>query len=82
MIDGLDFALCFVDELLKRERLRRIRIRGRALWVRTRTPDLDVAASGLYFEEYRNIRCAAPQVIIDAGANIGTSAIYFASRSP
>ncbi len=41
-----------------------------------------MAISSLYLQEYEHIRCADPKVIVDAGANIGSSAISFAKTYP
>jgi FkbM family methyltransferase len=62
--------------------VRRIRIANVDLWVRTQTPDLNLAGESLMDQEYAAIQCVGPEVIVDAGANIGTSAIYFARRFP
>ena len=70
------------NELAKRERLRLITIANEQIYVRTDTPDLDGAKKSLYEREYSNIQCADPSVIIDAGANIGTSSIFFAKKYP
>jgi FkbM family methyltransferase len=81
-IDGFGSSLCILDDLLNREKLRMVRIDGTSLYVRTNTPDLNVAISSLYKREYDHIRARSPETIIDAGANIGTSAIFFARKFP
>jgi FkbM family methyltransferase len=73
---------CFLDELLDRSVRRTLRIGGAQIEVRTHTPDLDVAISSLVEQEYAHLRVEAPRFIVDAGANIGTSAIFFARRYP
>lgn len=73
---------CLADRLLHRPRLRRVRLRGLEVYLRTASPDLFVAESSLIDLEYAHVRCPAPRVIIDAGANIGTSALYFAWAYP
>lgn len=57
-------------------------VAGVSLWLRTYSSDLNVAVEALVIGEYDVIRCDRPEVIIDAGANIGTSAIAFARRYP
>lgn len=81
-IEGFDSYLCILDALLQRQKIRRVRIHGTSLYVRTNTPDLDVAISSLFKKEYDHIRLEDPKIIIDAGANIGTSAIFFAEKYP
>jgi len=81
-IEGFGLYLCILDELLEREMVRMINIGGASIYVRTNTPDLDIAISGLFRKEYEQIRTSNPKFIIDAGANIGTSAIFFAERYP
>jgi len=81
-IEGFGSYFCIFDEVFKREIIRIISIGGMNIYVRTNTPDLDVAISSLFYKEYENIRCSNPKWIIDAGANIGTSAIYFAIKYP
>jgi len=81
-IDGIGAYSCILDEALKREVERTISIGGTKIVVRSNTPDLKVAISSLFEKEYENIRCANPRTIIDVGANIGTSAIYFAKKYP
>jgi FkbM family methyltransferase len=71
-----------VSELLNRESLRLVEIASEKLHIRTSTPDLKVAASSLIHGEYDPIQCDNPSVIIDVGANVGTSAVYFTKRYP
>jgi FkbM family methyltransferase len=81
-IDGVDSIRCIVDQASRREVKRIIRIRGIPVHVRSGSPDVRVAISSLYSGEYENIVCSDPAVIMDAGANIGTSSIYFARKYP
>jgi FkbM family methyltransferase len=81
-IEGLGSCLCILDKFLKRKMVRMIRIEGTNIYVRTNTSDLDVAISSLCKKEYDHIRSINPKIIIDAGANIGTSAIFFAKKYP
>jgi FkbM family methyltransferase len=46
------------------------------------TPDLKLAISSLVKKEFDHIRSTSPKFIIDAGANIGTSAVFFAKKYP
>jgi FkbM family methyltransferase len=82
MIDGFKSIICIFDDLINREAVRCISINKIKLFIRTNTPDLDVALDGLYYKEYDDIKCLNPSYIIDAGANIGTSAIFFAKKYP
>ena len=50
--------------------------------LRTTTLDLQVAGTCLVDQSYSSIKIIAPAVIIDAGANIGASSVYFARRWP
>ncbi len=81
-IDGLGAYTCILDVLLGREIVRSISINGNQVYVRTNTSDLEVAISSLYRREYDHIDLSEPGVIIDAGANIGTSSIFFARKYP
>lgn len=68
--------------VLHRQTLLRVRIAGIKIVIRTATPDLDVAFSSLLFGEYDDIELENVSVIVDGGANIGTSAIAFARKYP
>lgn len=81
-IHGSGAWLCVLDALLGREVLRLVTLKGTRIYVRTNTPDLDVAISSLHDEEYGHLRLSQPKIIIDAGANIGTSSIFFAQQYP
>jgi len=81
-VHGPQSFTALLDELCGRERLRSIEVSGVPLYIRTSTPDLYVVESSLLRHEYAEIQLQEPQVIIDAGANIGTSAIAFARRFP
>lgn len=81
-IEGCSSFLCVIDEIFRRERLRMITINKINIYVRTNTSDLNVAINSLFQKEYESIRCSNPSNIIDAGANIGTSAIFFANKYP
>ena len=51
-------------------------------WLRGSTSDIPTSNSIFVEQEYAFSTSGAPQVIIDAGANIGLAAIYFANRYP
>ncbi|WP_168441930.1 FkbM family methyltransferase [Pontiella desulfatans] len=72
----------FFDEWAGRERIRNISINGVDLQVRSGSSDLDVVISSLVEDEYGHLDCPNPRIIVDAGANIGTSAISFARKYP
>jgi hypothetical protein len=52
------------------------------IWLRARTSDLDVHREIFVNEQYKHDFLAAPRVIVDVGANIGLSSIYFAIHYP
>ena len=80
---GLRLALTTVVlKMLRVEKVIKIAIQGQPVFIRSATPDLKVALSSLAENEYADIECESPSVIIDAGANIGTSAIFFAMKYP
>ena len=69
-------------ELLKKEKVKIINVKNEQLYIRTNSPDIKVAIRTLYHSEFDAIDCNNPLVIIDAGAYIGTSAIFFAKKYP
>lgn len=80
---GLADALIFVYyEVLNIKIIKTIRIGREVMCVRTGTSDISVAANCLVREIYGTIKCQKAKVIIDAGANIGASAIFFARKFP
>ena len=81
-IDGYTAYLCILDEVLGRESVRPITINGYQVYVRTNTSDLSVALSSFSDKEYDHIKLSSPETIVDAGANIGTSSIFFAFKYP
>lgn len=81
-LEGVGPYVCMFDELRKREVVRKVMIRGRSIYVRTNTVDLDVAVACLYHEEFGHVRLPSPKFIVDAGANIGASTIFFSERYP
>lgn len=52
------------------------------LWLRVPSTDIDVYRQVFFAEEYLLSLPQQPEVIIDAGANIGLTSVYFASRYP
>lgn len=81
-MDRKSCNLCMIDLLFKQRNLRNVTINGTTLFIRTQTSDLAVAISSLVDEEYKEIRVKEPQYILDVGANIGTSALYFNKKFP
>ena len=81
-IDGYNAYLCILDEVLKRENERDLLINGYKIKVRTNSCDIDVAFNSFCDKEYDEIKLKDPKIIIDAGANIGTSSIFFAKKYP
>jgi FkbM family methyltransferase len=77
-----DFTSCLYDAALNRSRTIQIEIGSQKLFVRTNSPDVEVATTILAGKEYVGIDLTNPRIIIDAGANIGASTIYFARRFP
>jgi len=71
-----------MGELLNHVRVHQAELGGTALYLRTGTSDLRVAASSLLHGEYLGINHPHPRVIVDAGANIGSSSIFFSSHFP
>ena len=51
-------------------------------YIRNNTSDVYVYKSVINYKEYNFISSQEPKVIIDAGANIGLTAIYFAEKYP
>jgi hypothetical protein len=62
--------------------VRSVRVGGFPVVVRLGTSDLKVAIAGFIGREYEPITLARARVIVDAGANIGTSAVFFARKWP
>jgi len=80
---GIKDAACFlICKFMKRKILRRVTIVNEALYVRAGTSDLGIVVKWLVDKQYDGIKCSSPSVIVDAGAHIGASAIFFANRYP
>lgn len=79
---GLGTYLCLFDELFGRVRVRPVTINGHQIYIRTNTSDLYVVYSCFYHREYDYLSLSDPEIIIDAGANIGASSIFFARKYP
>ncbi len=69
-------------DLLQRPAWISVRIADEPITLRGHSSDFGVAITCLSGKEYRDIRCFDPAVIVDLGANIGASALYFARRYP
>lgn len=68
--------------LLKVTKELSVRVNGNNLLIRSNTPDIEVAKESLVYGEYDRITLENPQVILDLGANIGTSAITLSRQFP
>lgn len=67
---------------LKRNRVFSIRVNDREFYLRGKSVDFDVINSILKKGEYDLDTGIEPEVIVDAGANIGASTLYFRMRYP
>ena len=76
--------LVLLELVHSKPRVVTIRVRGVAapLEVRLRTSDLAVVAQVFVDGEYDTDYGIEPELIVDAGANVGASPIYFANRFP
>lgn len=80
---GIKSSLIFISyEILRIEKLKRIKVCNIEMYVRTNSPDVKVTKRTLFDSEFSDIKCNDPNVIIDVGAYIGTSSIYFAKKYP
>lgn len=52
------------------------------VWIRVHTSDLWALQQVLIRREYECVLTSAPKVIIDGGANIGTTSVFYANRYP
>ena len=59
-----------------------VRVAGVKLAIRSGSTDFEVAVSSLGMGEYDGLPVSSADVIIDAGANIGTSAVAFSRLFP
>jgi FkbM family methyltransferase len=82
VVQGPGFFAYALDTMLGKQRLHCLTVAGHAVHVRSCTPDLNVAIRILTQNEYAHLRCKDPLVIIDAGANIGASTLFFAEAFP
>ncbi|WP_262964921.1 FkbM family methyltransferase [Methylobacter psychrophilus] len=69
-------------DFLKKTKTLNITINGINLLIRSNTSDYLVAKESLISDEYDCIELEAPKIIIDLGANIGTSALALHRRYP
>lgn len=72
----------FIYSAIGREHLTLITIGSERILLRTATSDFSVAVRCLSGKEYGNIDVENPLVIVDAGANIGASSIFFSRSYP
>lgn len=77
--EAIFFAIC---KYMRWKTLRRIPVGNDTLFIRTGTADLGIAMKWLIDELYNNIKSPNPSVIMDAGAHIGASAIFFSKKYP
>lgn len=64
------------------ECLVKVKCKGVCLVIRPFSTDFEVVVSNIYKNAYGCVSLSDPSIIIDAGANIGASAIMFAKRYP
>lgn len=57
-------------------------VNGAQIWVRLNTTDLDTLLQIFFNHEYRLPLSRKPGVVVDAGANVGYAAVYFAVSFP
>lgn len=69
-------------DMLRRSKTVRIAVNGIDVLIRSNTTDYEVAKSALQDGDYLEIDLEEPKIIIDLGANIGTSAIALHLRFP
>ena len=55
---------------------------GHKVWIRVNTTDISIYHQMFVEREYEIALSAAPRIIVDAGANVGFSAIFFAKQYP
>lgn len=80
---GLRDAMRFAwADLRGLQRVREVRLGGIQLNLRTASSDFRVAEGILVHGEYAEALRGRPRVILDVGANIGASALYFAQHCP
>jgi len=78
------FYYAVVSAFLKRPKAVRVTVKGIAqpVWVRLKTSDIGTFKHIFLQLEYKFDIAKSPNVIIDAGANVGYASIYFANRYP
>lgn len=80
---GVKYSLMFIIyEILGIEKLIKIKVCHSEIYVRTNSPDVKVTQRTLYNSEFSDIKYVDPNTIIDVGAYIGTSSIYFSKKYP
>jgi FkbM family methyltransferase len=79
LIEGLRFSWADIRGIRE---LREVQLGGQKIFLRTASSDFRVAEGILVRGEYRLVQAEHPMTILDVGANIGASAIYFAHAYP
>lgn len=69
-------------ELFRHRRKTNVVVGGQPMVVRSCSTDIQVAADVFARGAFADLELGTPKVIIDAGANMGASALYFATRYP
>ena len=77
-----DLICCAYGRLIKADKPLSIHLNGYHFNVRPYTSDLVVAYASFCNKEFAGIYCESPRWIIDAGANIGASSVFFAAKYP
>lgn len=82
ILNGISSAKLLIYNYLFPETIIRIKIAGNNFFIRTKTNDIEVVKIAFVDKEYDMLHSKHVNTIIDAGAHIGTSTIFFAMKYP